>query len=97
MADSSTERLIELPQVLDLDALEAARAQLADAMEADAVAIDAAHLERIATNGVLLLLSAATTARRLGIGFRIGGATTPLRVAVARLGLGPHFAGLLEG
>ncbi|MDR3474926.1 MAG: STAS domain-containing protein [Devosia sp.] len=91
------QNLVKLPAVLDLDALDAARDSLVGALERGPVTISAAAVERVSTNALLMLLSAAETARRNDIAFAIAGATAPVTAAIARLGFGDKFAGLMKG
>ena len=88
---------IALPAVVDIDALEVVREVLLDALEKGAVTLRADAVERVSTNALLMLVSAAETARRNGFPFTVEAASAPLRLAVGRLGLGPHLAGVLKG
>jgi anti-anti-sigma regulatory factor len=87
---------IALPAVIDLDALDAIRDGLSDALEVGGVRLDASGVERVATNGLFLLLSAAETARRHRFDFAITEPSAPLLAAIARLGLGSPFEGLIR-
>lgn len=93
----SPQNLVTLPAVMDLDALDAARDGLIGALERGPVTVSAAAVERVSTNALLMLLSAAETARRNNIAFVIAGATGPVRAAIERLGFGERFAGLMKG
>jgi anti-anti-sigma regulatory factor len=86
-----------LPAVVDLDALDPVRDRLLDAFATCAVTVDAGGVERVSTNALFLLLSAAETARRAGTGFAVARPSTPLVAAIGRLGLETHFADLFEG
>lgn len=97
MADTADAKVVALPAVVDLDALDTVRDGLIDAVELAAVTVDAARVERVATNALLMLISAAETARRNGFGFEITRASAPMRVAIDRLGLGGTFAALMKG
>jgi anti-anti-sigma regulatory factor len=55
---------ITLPEVVDLDALDSIRDQLIDAIELGSVSVDASAVQRVSTNGLLMLVSAAESARR---------------------------------
>ena len=61
------------------------------------MAVDGSRVERVATNALLMLVSAAETAKRNSYGFAITGASAPMRAAIARLGLTGAFAGLMRG
>ncbi len=87
-------RAVTLPAVADLDAVEATRDALIAATTAGDVVVSAAAVERVSTNVLLLLLSAAETARRNGFGFSLGAASPVLESAIERLGLGPAFAAI---
>jgi hypothetical protein len=93
----ASENLVALPAVLDLDALDDVRETLIAAIEHGSVVISARRVERIATNALLLLASAAETARRHGFAFEIAGASPPMLSAIDRLGLMPAFAPMLRG
>lgn len=87
---------IGLPAVVDLDVLDAVRDRLLDAVEAGPVEVSAAAVERVSTNALLMLVSAAETARRNSFPFAVRAASTPMLAAIERLGLGPSFAGILK-
>ena len=95
MAD--TAKIVALPALVDLDALDIVRDGLIDAVEVGPVEIDASAVERVATNALFILVSAAETSRRPSYAFSIAGASAPMLAAIDRLGLGPSFAGLLKG
>ena len=88
---------IALPAVVDLDALDAVRDRLLDAVESGSVTVSADTVERVATNALLMLVSAAETARRNSFSFAVEKASPPMLSAIERLGLGPSFAGILKG
>ena len=85
---------VVLPPVIDLDALDGVRDRLLEAIDRGAVDVDAAGVERVATNALLMLLSAAQTAAGVGCAFRIGGTSPAFAAAVQRLGLDVQFAAL---
>lgn len=88
---------IALPGVVDLDALDLVRDQLIEALDAGSVEIDGAQVERVATNALFMLLSAAQTARRNRVALVVTGASLALVNAIERLGLGAQFADVLKG
>lgn len=87
---------VALPAIIDLDALDAVRDQLLDAVESGSVAVGAGAVERVCTNALFLLISAAETARRNSFSFTVNDASEAILAAIDRLGLGPSFAGMLE-
>lgn len=87
---------IGLPAVVDLDVLDAVRDKLLDAVEAGPVEVSGAAVERVSTNALLMLVSAAETARRNSFPFTVRAASGPMLAAIERLGLGPSFAGILK-
>jgi anti-anti-sigma regulatory factor len=95
--DSAALRPIVLPAVIDLDALDGVRDQLLEAVEAGPTVLDAAGIERVATNALFLLLSAAETARRNAFLFVIARPSAALLAAIDRLGLTPTFLPLIKG
>jgi anti-anti-sigma regulatory factor len=90
-------KAIALPAIVDLDALDQVRDRLLDAVEGGSVAVDAAGVERVCTNALLMLVSAAETARRNSFALTISAASEPMLAAIERLGLKPSFAGLMKG
>jgi STAS domain len=96
MAEASKNQ-VALPAVLDLDALDDVRDTLIAAIEHGSVVVAGGRVERVATNALLLLASAAETARRHGFAFEIAGASAPMLGAIDRLGLKSAFAPLLRG
>lgn len=94
---ASTVQSVALPAIVDLDTLDAFRDTLADAVEQGAVAVDGALVERVATNALMMLLSAAETARRHTTKFTVVNPSEPMQSAIDRLGLQPHFDKLIKG
>ena len=90
-------RTIALPAVVDLDALDNVRDKLLEAIDAGPVTVSGAAVERAATNSLLMLLSAAETARRNGFAFAVTAPSEPMQAAIDRLGLGATFAGMTKG
>jgi anti-anti-sigma regulatory factor len=97
MAQTADSRSVALPAIVDLDALDIVRDGLIEAVELGAVTIDGSRVERVATNALLMLISAAETARRNEYGFSITGASAPMQAAIERLGLSASFSGLMKG
>jgi anti-anti-sigma regulatory factor len=97
MAETADSRIVALPSIVDLDALDFVRDGLIEAVELGPVTVDASHVERIATNALFLLISAAETAKRSSMAFTISGASAPIKAAIERLGLDTAFSGLMKG
>ena len=93
----SRSKTVALPAIVDLDALDAIRDVLMDAVEAGPVTVSGAVVERVATNALFMLMSAAETALRNNFAFAVTEPSEPLRLAVERLGLGSQFAAMMEG
>jgi anti-anti-sigma regulatory factor len=95
MADK-TSTAFELPAIIDLDAIDAIRDQLADALEEGSVIVGAGAVERVSTNGILLMVSAAETARRNHFEFAVATPSAAMLAAIERLGLGAQFSGMMK-
>ena len=93
----SRSKTVALPAIVDLDALDAIRDVLMDAVEAGPVTVSGAVVERVATNALFMLLSAAETARRNNFAFSVSAPSEAFQLAVSRLGLGAPFAAIMEG
>jgi len=91
----SAKKTVILPAVVDLDAIDSVRDGLIDAVEQGPVIITAAAVERVSTNALFMLLSAAETARRNSYSLAIEHPSEPMLSAIDRLGLGESFAGVL--
>lgn len=85
-----------MPAIIDLDALDTIRDRLIDAIGLGAVTVDASAVERVSTNALFLLVSAAETAAHQQTGFSIQNVSAAMSVAIERLGLGARFAGMIE-
>jgi anti-anti-sigma regulatory factor len=97
MAEATESKVVALPAIVDLDALDIVRDGLIDAVELGAVTIDASGVERVATNALFMLVSAAETAKRNSFPFEIAGASAPMLAAIERLGLKGSFTSLMRG
>lgn len=91
----SEKQTIALPEVIDLDAIDGIRDVLIDALEEGPVAVRADAVERVSTNALLMLVSAAETARRNQFDFRIEAPSAAMSTAIERLGLGARFSGMM--
>lgn len=96
MADLRS-KTIALPAVVDLDMLDSVRDKLLDAVDSGPLAVSGAAVERISTNALLMLISAAETARRNNFSFELAEASEPMTRAIERLGLAPSFAAFQRG
>ena len=91
-----TKQTVALPEVSDLDAIDGIRDLLIDALEDGAVTVEAGAVERVSTNALLLLLSAAETARRHHFDFTIESPSAAMSAAIERLGLSTQFSGMMK-
>jgi anti-anti-sigma regulatory factor len=96
MAEQPSKSLA-LPPVVDLDSLDPIRDWLIDAIEEGPVTVSGAAVERVATNALFMLISAAETARRNNSAFAITDPSASMKSAIDRLGLASNFAGLVKG
>ena len=90
-------RTMALPTIVDLDALDVVRDGLIEAVQLGAVEVDGRAVERVSTNALLMLVSAAETARRNRFEFSVSGASASMRSAIDRLGLSGAFDPLMKG
>lgn len=91
------DKSIVLPAVIDLDSLDGIRDGLLDAVEEGPTTIAASAVERVSTNALFMLMSAAETARRNQFDFTIEQPSAALTGAIERLGLGAQFTGMMRG
>ena len=91
MAKART-RQVALPAVVDLDALDSVRDGLLTALEGGPLTVSGEAVERISTNALLMLMSAAETAKRTGLPFAVTAPSAPMQAAIARLGFDGRFA-----
>ena len=94
---SKTGKTIALPAVIDLDSLDTVRDGLIDAIEEGPVALMAGAVERVSTNALFMLISAAETARRNQFDFVIEQPSAALTGAIERLGLDARFSEMMRG
>lgn len=90
-------KIIDLPAIVDLDALDDVRDSLLEAIEAGPVVVSGERVVRVSTNGLLMLASAAESARRNSFSFALSKVSEPMLSAIDRLGFGPGFAGMIKG
>lgn len=86
--------IVELPVVFDLDALDEVRDRIVEALEAGPVGISGKAVERVSTNALLMLLSAAGAVRTGGPRMEMMDMSRAMESAIERLGFGPYFASL---
>lgn len=91
-----TKKTVALPEVIDLDAIDGIRDLLIDALEEGPVTVQAGAVERVSTNALLLLVSAAETARRHHFEFTIEAPSAAMSAAIERLGLDAQFSGMMK-
>ncbi|MGV8853631.1 MAG: STAS domain-containing protein [Devosia sp.] len=94
---NKAEKSIALPAIIDLDSLDGIRDGLLDAIEEGPVMIAASAVERVSTNALFMLMSAAETARGNQFEFVIEQPSAALTNAIDRLGLGAQFSGMMRG
>jgi anti-anti-sigma regulatory factor len=90
-----SQQTVALPEVIDLDAIDGIRDLLSDALEDGSVTVQASAVERVSTNALLLLVSAAETARRHQFEFKIEAPSAAMSAAIERLGLEAQFSGMI--
>lgn len=88
---------VALPAIVDLDALDMVRDELIEAIERGPIEVDAAGVERVATNALLMLMSAAESAQRNDFAFSITKPSDPMVTAIERLGLSESFEPIIKG
>lgn len=91
-----TQQTVALPEVIDLDAIDGIRDVLIDALEEGPVTVHAGAVERVSTNALMLLVSAAETARRHNFEFWIEAPSAAMNAAIERLGLTTQFSGMMK-
>jgi anti-anti-sigma regulatory factor len=90
-------KTVVLPAIVDLDSLDTIRDGLLDAVDDGSVTIAGAGVERVSTNALFMLISAAATARKNNFEFEIEAPSAALTGAIERLGLGASFDGMMRG
>ena len=91
------DKSIALPAVIDLDSIDSIRDGLLDAIEEGSITIAGSAVERVSTNALFMLMSAAETARRNHFEFAIEQPSAALTSAIERLGLDAQFSGMMRG
>lgn len=88
---------IELPPIVDLDTLDKIRDNLIEVIEQGSLEVNASKVERVATNALLMMLSAARLAERDDVSFLIKDPSPQMTGAIDRLGLNDNFTPLFKG
>jgi anti-anti-sigma regulatory factor len=94
---SKAKKPIALPAIIDLDSIDGIRDGLIDAIEEGPVTVSAGAVERVSTNALFMLISAAETARRNHNEFAIEQPSVAFVSAIERLGLDAQFSGMMRG
>lgn len=87
--------IVALPAITDLDSLDSVRDRLIDAIAVGPAVVSGDAVERISTNALFLLLSAAETAKANHSAFEIEKPSAAMLAAIDRLGLGPRFTRMM--
>lgn len=87
----------DLPEVVDVDSMDAMREWLLEAVEIGNIRIEGAAVSRVVTNGLLMLLSARQNAQKNQFTFSIVNPSSALIEAIERLGMENFFAQIIEG
>ena len=91
-----TSTSLALPAILDLDAIETVRDDLLEALDAGSVTLSGKAVQRVSTNGLMLMVSAAETARRNGVSFALTSPSPAMAGAIERLGLSGLLADITK-
>jgi hypothetical protein len=92
---SKANKSVALPAIIDLDSLDSIRDGLIDAIEVGSVTVVADAVERVSTNALLMLISAAETSRKNQFEFRVERPSAAMTTAIERLGLQAQFSGIM--
>ncbi len=87
----------DLPSVVDVDSMDAMREALVGAIETGNTILDAAKVSRVATNALLMLVSAGQGAKSHNFTLSIVNPSEAFCEAVERLGMDQVFAEYIEG
>ncbi len=87
----------DLPGVVDVDAMDAMRELLLGAIEHGDIELDGSRVSRVATNALLMLVSAGQSAGASNFAMRIVNPSEALTEAIDRLGMGDIFSQFIEG
>ena len=89
--------IVRLPPIVDLDSLEDLRDQILDEIGQGSLTIDASSVDRVGTNALFAILSAAASARNANTELTLRAPSAPMQSAIDRLGLTEHFVELTRG
>ncbi|HHG90345.1 MAG TPA: hypothetical protein ENJ90_07715 [Devosia sp.] len=92
-----TAQVLDLPPVIDLDSMDNVREWLMNAMDEGDVELNAAPVQRVATNSLLMLVCASQTAAGFGVGFVVSDQSDAFSEAVERLGFSEIFSNFRKG
>lgn len=96
MADAQT-KSIELPAIADIGAVDLLREEMVDALNVGNLEISLEKVERVSTNALFMLLSAAQTARTHNFELQLTTPSEHFSNALKVLGLEGAFAPLMKG
>jgi len=96
MADMQTKQ-IELPAIADIGAVDELREEMLEALNAGNLEINLAKVERVSTNALFMLLSAAKTASNHNYQLLLSAPSEHFSSALETLGLESAFAPLMKG
>ncbi|SFC51491.1 STAS domain-containing protein [Devosia psychrophila] len=94
---TKTKKSVALPAIIDLDSLDNIRDSLIDLVEEGPVTVTADAVERVSTNALFMLISAADSARKNQFEFAIEQPSAAMTSAIERLGLAAQFSGMMRG
>src|SRR3569623_964319 len=97
MAETTAIKIVALPAIVDLDALDIVRDGLIDAVEVGPVEVDASKVARVARNALFMLVCASETSRRNNFPFAFSGPSALMLAAIDRRGLSDSFSSLMKG
>ncbi|WP_127144219.1 STAS domain-containing protein [Pelagibacterium montanilacus] len=93
--DGTDQHTIALARTLDGGDVGALRAALAEALARGPVRLDASGTERVSTSGLMVLLSAAVSARAMDRPLVMADPSPALEEAIETLGLADQFAPMI--
>ena len=88
---------IELPAIADIGAVDVLRDEMLDALNVGNLEINLGKVERVSTNALFMLLSAAQTARNHNLVLHLSNPSEHFSNALTVLGLEGAFAPLMKG
>jgi len=88
---------IELPAIADIGAVDELRDEMIDALNSGDLEINLEKVERVSTNALFMLLSAAETAKSHNYKLQLSAPNENFSSALSTLGLESAFAPLMKG